>query len=157
MCIMQKAVFSLAVILLAQVTLASGEQVAVRQNRPLIYVEPRAVNIEQALSEEADIRFDVVKTYTGWKNFFADLGLIFPFFQVRLSVQANSDEAPVKETHWEFPKEYFFPADARDIEGADVLVNVWRSFPVTARVRFTDGSEKTVTKWIDPEVELAQR
>ena len=155
--IMHKTVFLLAVILPAQAALASGEQVAVRQNRPLIYVTPPAADIAPAFNKEADIRFDVVKTYTGWKNFFADLGLIFPFFQVRLSVLASGDDGSVAETHWEFPKEYFFPKDARDIEGADVLVNVWRSFPVTARVKFADGSEKTVTKWIDPEAELARR
>jgi len=42
-------------------------------------------------------------------------------------------------------------------EGDDVLVNVWRSFPVTARVKLKDGREKTVTKWIDPKAALAQR
>jgi len=38
-----------------------------------------------------------------------------------------------------------------------VLVNVWRSFPVTARVKLKDGREKTVTRWIDPKAALAQR
>ncbi|MDD9822855.1 MAG: hypothetical protein OXU98_08245 [Gammaproteobacteria bacterium] len=155
--IMHKTVFLLAVILPAQAALASGEQVAVRQNRPLIYVTPPAADIAPAFNKEADIRFEVVKTHTGWKKFFADWGLIYPFFQVKLSLPANRGEAPVQEARWEFPAAYYFPKDARDIEGADVLVNVWRSFPVTARVKFADGSEKTVTKWIDPEAELAQR
>jgi len=140
---------------LAQAALASGEQVAVKQGRFLIY--PSVLSDAAPESNQDSIDFEVVKTHTGWKKFFADWGLIYPFFQVKLSLPANRGEAPVQEARWEFPAAYYFPKDARDIEGADVLVNVWRSFPVTARVKFADGSEKTVTKWIDPEAELAQR
>jgi len=46
---------------------------------------------------------------------------------------------------------------ARGGEVDDVLVNVWRSFPVTARVKLKDGREKTVTRWIDPKAALARR
>ena len=153
---MRKIGWVLVAAWLAQAAAAGGERVAVKQGRFLIY--PSVPSDHAQESNEDSIDFEVVKTHTGWKQFFADLGLIYPFFQVKLSVPANcDDEAPVKEARWEFPAAYYFPEDARDIEGTDVLVNVWRSFPVTARVKFADGSEKTVTKWIDPEAELAQR
>ena len=153
--IMQKTAFLLAAVWLAQAALADGEQVAVKQGRFLIYSSVLSDAAQESNAESID--FEVVKTHTGWKKFFAELGLIYPFFQVKLSVLADGGEAPVKEAHWEFPKEYFFPEEAGDIAGTDVLVNVWRSFPVTAHVSFADGSEKTVRKWIDPEAYLAQQ
>jgi len=139
--VMRKITFLTAAVWLAQAAPAGGEQVAVKQGRFLIYSSVLSDAVQESNAENVD--FEVVKTHTGWKKFFAELGLIYPFFQVRLSVLANGNEAPVKATHWEFPAEYFFPEDAGDITGTDVLVNVWRSFPVTARVSFADGSEKT--------------
>lgn len=148
----------LLVVALAAPALAS-EPVVVEQKRPLIYAAPDAAAVARNADAETAIDFEVVKTHTaGWKRLLVNLGLAHPFFQVKLSVMPGGDgDAPVEEARWEFPTAYYFPADARDIEGTDVLVNVWRSFPVTARVSFADGSEKTVTKWIDPEAELAQR
>jgi len=154
---LQKIVVLLIVALPAQAP-ASEEPVVVEQKRPLIYTTPDASGVARSADSEANIDFEVIKTHTaGWKRLLVNLGLAHPFFQVKLSLPANRGEAPVQEARWEFPAAYYFPKDARDIEGADVLVNVWRSFPVTARVKFADGSEKTVTKWIDPEAELAQR
>jgi len=152
----QKVACVLLAAWLAQAALAGGEQVTVKQGRYLIY--PSALSDTAPESNAESIYFEVVKAHTGWKKFFAELGLIYPFFQVKLSVRANADgDAPVQKTLWEFPTAYYFPADARDIEGDSVLVNAWRSFPATARVKLKDGSEKTVTGWIDPEAAPAQR
>ena len=156
----QKVVFLLAAALLAQAAPADGEQVIVKQNRPLIYVTRHAADIAREAEAETNIDFEVVKTHTaGWKKFLVNLGLVHPFFQVKLSVLANGDKdaTSVKEARWEFPKEYYFPEYAGDIIGTDVLVNVWRSFPVTAHVSFADGSEKTIRKWIEPEAYLARQ
>jgi len=149
---------ALLLVALAMPALADGEPAVVEQKRPLIYGTPDADGVAHNADSET-IDFEVVKTHTaGWKRLLVNLGLAHPFFQVKLSVQANGDDdAPVAETRWEFPTAYYFPADARDIEGDDVLVNVWRSFPVTARVKLKDGREKTVTRWIDPEAALARR
>jgi len=149
---------ALLLVALAMPALADGEPAVVEQKRPLIYGTPNAAAVTRNADSET-IDFEVVKTHTaGWKRLLVNLGLAHPFFQVKLSVQANGDDdAPVQETRWEFPTAYYFPADARDIEGDDVLVNVWRSFPVTARVKLKDGREKTVTKWIDPKAALARR
>jgi len=152
----QKVACVLLAVCLMPAALAGGEQVTVKQGRYLIYLSELSDTAPESNAESID--FEVVKAHTGWKKFFAELGLIYPFFQVKLSVQANGDDdAPVQETRWEFPTAYYFPADARDIEGDDVLVNVWRSFPVTARVKLKDGREKTVTRWIDPKAALARR
>jgi len=148
---------ALLLVALAMPALAS-EPVVVEQKRPLIYGTPNAAALARNADSET-IDFEVVKTHTaGWKRLLVNLGLAHPFFQVKLSVMpGGDDDAPVQETRWEFPTAYYFPADARDIEGDDVLVNVWRSFPVTARVKLKDGREKTVTKWIDPKAALARR
>jgi len=152
----QKVACVLLAAWMAQAALAGGEQATVKQGRYLIYLSELSDTAPESNAESID--FEVVKTHTGWKKFFAELGLIYPFFQVKLSVQSDPyGGAPVQETRWEFPTAYYFPADARDIEGDDVLVNVWRSFPVTAHVSFADGSEKTFTKWVDPEAELARQ
>jgi len=153
--VMRKIASLTAAVWLAQAALADGEQVAVKQGRFLIY--PSVLSDAAQESNAESIDFEVVKTHTGWKKLFAELGLIYPFFQVKLSVANGDDESPVEEAYWEFPKEYYFPEEAGDIKGTDVLVNVWRSFPVTARVKLEDDSEKTVTKWIDPETKPAQR
>ena len=158
--IIPKSVVLFAVVLLAQAAPAGGEQVIVKQSRPLIYTTPQVAGLVRDSAAESGIEFEVVKTHTaGWKNFLVSIGFAHPFFQVKLSILPNGGggEAAVKEARWEFPTEYFFPEDTGDITGADVLVNVWRSFPVTAHVSFADGSEKTITQWIEPEAYLAQQ
>ena len=157
--VMRKIGCLLVTALLAQAALADGGQVKVQQGRYLIYTYLLPDDGTKELKEEKGIDFEVVKTHTGWKKFLADLGLIYPFFQVKLSVMPDGDEGetPVKEARWEFPKKYYFPEYAGDIVGTNVLVNVWRSFPVTAHVSFADGNEKTIRKWIEPEAYLARQ
>ncbi len=163
--IIQKIIFFLIVILLAPLSTASDKQTSmtneltlIQQSRYLIYTSlitfpRRTVNLNSCSNEAPDIHIQLIKTHKGWKKALSKVGLLYNFFQFKLSANPQT----VKEVVWEFSKEQYFGRENVEVSEKNVLVNVWQKFFTTVYLVCNDDTKHTIELLIDPEEHIIQQ